>query len=53
LLVVRTAHGLRTLLYPPVDIDLVEGFSAQVVVHPLNEVVNSAIVFEQPFAAHF
>lgn len=52
LLVARTAHGLRTLLYPPVDIDLIEGFDAQVVVQPLNEVVNSVIVLEQPFAAH-
>lgn len=48
LLVARTAHELRTLLYPPVNIDLIEGFDAQVVVQPLNEVVNSVIVLEQP-----
>lgn len=53
LLVVRTAHGLRTLLYPPVDIDLIEGFDAQVVVQPLNEVVNSVIVLEQARTIHF
>lgn len=53
LLVARTAHGLRTLLYPPVDIDMIEGFDAQVVVQPLNEVVNSVIVLERPRTVHF
>ena len=51
LLVVRTAHDLRTLLYPEVDIDSISGLKPQVVIQPLNEVVNSIIILEKPFEA--
>lgn len=51
LLVVRTAHDLRTLLYPAVDIDTIAGLKPQVVIQPLNEVVNSIIILEKPFEA--
>ena len=49
LLVVRTAHGLRTLLYPPVDVGLITGLTAQVIIQPMNEVVNSVIILEKPY----
>ena len=49
LLVARTAHGLRTLLYPPIDSDLIKGLDAKVIIQPLNEVVNSVIILEKPF----
>jgi GNAT superfamily N-acetyltransferase/protein-L-isoaspartate O-methyltransferase len=49
LMVARTAHGLRTLLYPPVDIDQIKGLKPQVIIQPLNEVVNSVIILEKPY----
>jgi nicotianamine synthase len=49
LLVARTAHGLRTLLYPPIDVDSIKGLTAQVIIQPLNEVVNSVIILEKPY----
>jgi nicotianamine synthase len=49
LLIARTAHGLRTLLYPEIDIDLIKGLDAQVIIQPLNEVVNSVIILEKPY----
>lgn len=42
LLLVRSADRLRGLLYPVVD--EVEGFAAEVVVHPRNDVVNSVLI---------
>jgi len=46
-LVVRSTHGLRSLLYPVVDVsDVAElaGCLPQVLVHPLGDVVNSVLV---------
>ncbi|MBT8227662.1 MAG: nicotianamine synthase [Dactylosporangium sp.] len=45
-LVVRSAEGLRSLLYPVVDIRDVRdaGFVPEALVHPLGEVVNSVLV---------
>ncbi len=48
LLVVRTAHNLRTLLYPEVNIDAVTGLDPKVTIQPLNEVVNSVLILEKP-----
>ncbi|GEM_PF-195448 len=48
LVVVRTAHYLRTLLYPQVDPDLFEGLTPHLVIQPLNEVVNSVLIAEKP-----
>lgn len=47
LLVIRSAHSLRRLLYPAVRVssDMVEiGFEPLIVVHPYDDVVNSVIV---------
>jgi nicotianamine synthase len=45
-LVLRSADGLRSLLYPTVDVADVArcGFTPELVVHPLGEVVNSVLV---------
>jgi nicotianamine synthase len=45
-LLVRTASKLRTLLYPETRIEDLSGFAPQLVLHPLNEVINSVIVTE-------
>jgi nicotianamine synthase len=42
-LVVRSARGLRTLLYPEVDPDALAGFDVLGTVHPTGEVINSVI----------
>lgn len=47
LLVVRTAHALRALLYPPVDPDDLVGFTPLAVIQPLNDVINSIIVAQR------
>lgn len=44
LLLVRSAHGLRTLLYPDVNADALPGADILDVVHPDGDVINSAIV---------
>jgi SAM-dependent methyltransferase len=44
LLLARSAHGLRTLLYPPVDLGAMPGFEVLEVVHPTDDVVNSVVV---------
>lgn len=45
-LMVRSAAGLRELLYPPADLDDVTGLRPLVEVHPRHEVVNSVVVAE-------
>lgn len=40
----RSAHRLRSLLYPPVEPEDLRGFEPQVVVHPFTDVVNSVVV---------
>ena len=47
LLLVRSARGLRTLLYPEVDVNRLGGWRPLAVVHPFTEVVNSVIVAER------
>jgi len=49
-LLVRSSDGLRSLLYPTVNItDLCNaGFEPLVLVHPLGDVVNSVLVARQP-----
>jgi nicotianamine synthase len=47
-LVARSARGLRTLLYPEVDLAALRGFDVLGVVHPTGEVINSVIVARVP-----
>lgn len=44
MLVVRSSHGLRTLLYPPLELADLRDWKPLSVVHPLNAVVNSVVV---------
>jgi nicotianamine synthase len=44
LLLARSARGLRTLLYPPVDLGALPGFEVLEVVHPTDDVINSVVV---------
>ncbi|KAK9719507.1 hypothetical protein K7432_004752 [Basidiobolus ranarum] len=43
-LVLRSAHSLRTLLYPVIETETLIGFEPVLVVHPYNEVVNSIVI---------
>ncbi|ORY05974.1 Nicotianamine synthase [Basidiobolus meristosporus CBS 931.73] len=43
-LILRSAHSLRTLLYPEIETEMLTGFEPVLVVHPYNEVVNSIII---------
>ncbi|WP_157987381.1 nicotianamine synthase family protein [Jiangella endophytica] len=43
-LLARSARGLRTLLYPPIDRTALDGFEPLTEVHPVNDVINSAIL---------
>jgi nicotianamine synthase len=47
-LLVRSARGLRTLLYPEVDPGAVAGIEVLGTVHPEGEVVNSVVVARKP-----
>jgi nicotianamine synthase len=47
LLLVRTSHALKALLYPTVHVDDLVGFVPQLVVQPLNDVINSIIVAQR------
>ena len=44
LLLARSARGMRTLLYPPVDLNAMPGFEVLEVVHPTDDVINSVVV---------
>lgn len=44
ILLVRSARGLRTLLYPPVDPATLTGFDVLATVHPVNDIVNSVVL---------
>lgn len=44
MIVVRSAWGLRSLLYPPVDLADLPPWQPLAVLHPLNDVVNSVVV---------
>lgn len=43
-LLARSARGLRTLLYPPVDATALGGFDVRLVVHPSGPVINSVVL---------
>ena len=43
-LLVRSAHKLRSLLYPTIDETELPGFEPEVTVHPHNHIINSVIV---------
>jgi nicotianamine synthase len=47
-LLVRSAHGLRTVLYPPLDLADLQEWIPLGVVHPFNAVVNSVVVVTCP-----
>ena len=51
LLLARSAHSLRTLLYPPLALSDLAGFRPLVVLNPYTEVVNSLVVAEKPEAS--
>jgi nicotianamine synthase len=51
LLVARSAHSLRTLLYRPLALSDLAGFRPLVVLNPHTEVVNSLVVAEKPEAS--
>lgn len=48
MLAARTAHRLRTMLYPKVVPEDLAGFETKVVVQPMDDVINSVIVAEKP-----
>ncbi|HMQ02078.1 MAG TPA: nicotianamine synthase family protein [Candidatus Doudnabacteria bacterium] len=48
LLIIRTAHGNRRLLYPYLDESQIENFKVHAVIHPMNEVINTVIITEKP-----
>lgn len=49
-LLARSARGLRTLLYPAVDVAALEPLDLQAVVHPVHEVINSVVLARAPHA---
>jgi SAM-dependent methyltransferase len=51
LLLARSAHGLRTQLYPEVEVGSLAGFDVLGVVHPTGEVINSVILARKPARA--
>jgi nicotianamine synthase len=51
LLLARSAHSLRTLLYRPLALSDLAGFRPLVVLNPHTEVVNSLVVAEKPEAS--
>jgi nicotianamine synthase len=44
LLLVRSAHGLRSLIYPPVHVEDLVGFIPQLVLRPYTTVMNSVLI---------
>lgn len=48
LLALRTAHDLRTLLYPEIIPDDLVGFQHRVTIQPFNKVINSVVIVEKP-----
>ncbi len=52
LLLARSAHSLRTLLYPPLRLRDLDEFRPLVVLNPHTEVVNSLVIAEKPPDPH-
>lgn len=48
-LLVRTAHGMRTMLFPQIDPGDLNGFLPELLVRPLSKVINSVIVASKPY----
>jgi nicotianamine synthase len=48
LLLARSAHSLRTLLYPPLELRDLAGFRPLIVLDPYTDVVNSLVIAEKP-----
>jgi SAM-dependent methyltransferase len=48
LLLARSAHGLRTLLYPSLTLEDLGDFEPLAVLHPYSEIVNSMVVARKP-----
>jgi len=48
LLVVRSAHAMRTLLYPPLPVEDFAPFDLLTVIHPYSEVINSVAIARLP-----
>jgi nicotianamine synthase len=48
LIVARGAHGLRTLLYPAIDVANLDGWRPLALAHPFTDVVNSVLVAIRP-----
>ena len=48
LLLARSAQGLRTVLYPEVEVAALAAFDVLGVVHPTGDVINSVIVARKP-----
>lgn len=48
LVLARSAHSLRALLYPVLDPDALPGLETLAVVHPYTDVVNSVVVAQVP-----
>jgi len=48
LLLARSAHGLRTLLYPAIDLADLAGWDVLAVTHPTGPVINSVILARKP-----
>jgi hypothetical protein len=48
LLLARSAQGLRTVLYPEVEVGALAAFDVLGVVHPTGDVINSVIVARKP-----
>jgi len=47
-LVVRSAHAMRTLLYPPMAIEDFDPFELLALIHPYGEVINSVAIARLP-----
>jgi len=47
-LLARSAHGLRTLLYPAVHLEELDGFELLHVTHPTGPVLNSTVLARKP-----
>ena len=52
LLLARSAHSLRTLLYPPLALGDLAGFRPLIVLNPHTDVVNSLVIAEKPSEAN-
>ncbi len=52
LLLIRSAQHLKTLLYPPVDIQRLGNFTPLIEIHPHQDVINSVIIVQKRKNGH-